>query len=321
MRGSLKTTLSLLALCTLSFQATTAVAQEDAAKAVDGLRLPGLNNYAPASVDDALAIADTGEVTLVAHLNEGGDEIPNGLVWRIFGTQPGPDDKLPLVATARGGNSVFELAPGSYLVHAAYGRAGVTKRITVSREPMREDLFLDAGGLKLNAILPGGVRIPQNQLRFAIYEATEDNIGDGALILPKVEPGSIVRLNSGTYHVVSNYGDINAAIRSDIRVEAGKLTEATVEHRAADLTMKLVRERGGEAIADTAWSVLTDTGEIVYETVSAYASMVLAEGNYTIIAKNRDRIYQRDFSVVPGRNQDVELLPTDLLDTRNQFPD
>jgi hypothetical protein len=49
--------------------------------------------------------------------------------------------------------------------------------------------------------------------------------------------------------------------------------------------------------------------------------MVLAEGDYTIVAKNRDRIYQRDFSVVPGRNQDVELLPTDLLDTRNQFPD
>ncbi|WP_295806457.1 hypothetical protein [uncultured Nitratireductor sp.] len=321
MRGSSKTFLFFLALHVSPLLAFSAQAQDDASRAVDGLRLPGLNNYAPASVSDALAIADTGEVTLVAHLNEGGTEIPDGLIWRIFGTQPGADEKLPLVATARGGNGVFELAPGSYLVHAAYGRAGVTKRITVGRDPMREDLFLDAGGLKLNAILPGGVRIPQNQLRFSIYEASEDSIGDGTLILPNVEPGSIVRLNAGTYHVLSNYGAINAAIRSDIRVEAGKLTEATVEHRAADLTMKLVRERGGEAIADTAWSILTDTGEIVHETVSAYASMVLAEGDYTIVAKNRDRIYQRDFSVVPGRNQDVELLPTDLLDTRNQFPD
>ena len=37
----------------------------------------------------------------------------------------------------------------------------------------------------------------------------------------------------------------------------------------------------------------------------------VAEGDYTIIAKNRDRIYQRDFTVVGGRNQDVEVLATE----------
>ena len=110
-----------------------------------------------------------------------------------------------------------------------------------------------------------------------------------------------MRLNSGTYHVVSTYGSVNAVIRSDIRVEAGKLTEATVEHRAAELTMKLVREPGGEAIADTSWSLLDESGDPVREIVGAFASMVLAEGDYTIIAKNRDRIYQRDFTVVGGQ--------------------
>src|SRR5690606_19991789 len=104
-----------------------------------------------------------------------------------------------------------------------------------------------------------------------------------------------------------------AVVRSDIRVDANELTEATVEHRAAELTMKLVRESGGEAIADTAWSVLTESGETVRETVGAFASMVLAEGQYTVIAKNRDRLYQKDLTVIPGRNQDVELLPSDLI--------
>ncbi|EKF17861.1 hypothetical protein [Nitratireductor pacificus] len=313
--------LALTVIAGSSFQVQQVAAQADSAAALDGLRLPGLNNYAPASLGGPLATGELGEITLAAHLANDAGEIPSGLVWRVFGTQAGPDEKLPLIATARGGTGVFQLAPGSYLVHAAYGRAGATKRITVGREPHREDLVLDAGGLQLNAVLSGGVRIPPAQLRFSIYEVSDEAIGDGALIIPDVKPGSIVRLNTGTYHVVSNYGAVNALIRSDIRVEAGKLTEATVEHRAADLTLKLVREQGGEAIADTAWSILTDSGEIVYETVGAYASMVLAEGSYTIIAKNRDRIYQRDFSVVPGRNQDVELLPSDLLDTRNQFPD
>lgn len=304
-----------LALFVLVAALAPATAQQQEAQAdLDGLRLPGLNSYAPASTGQPLATGEGGQITLAARLNEEAQAIPRGVVWRVFGTEPGPDEKLPLMATARGGTSVFNLAPGRYLVHAAYGRAGVTKRITVGREPMREDLVIDAGGLKLDAVLSGGVRIPPEQLRFSIYEADAEALGQNTLIVPDVQPNTIVRLNAGTYHVISEYGSVNAEIRSDIRVEAGKLTQATVEHRAAKLTMKLVRERGGEAIADTAWSVLTESGEIVYSTVGAYAPMVLAEGDYTIIAKNRERIYQRDFSVVPGRNQDVELLPADLVE-------
>jgi hypothetical protein len=152
------------------------------------------------------------------------------------------------------------------------------------------------------------VRIPPAKLRFSIYEAEEKPGTERALILPDVSPNSVIRLNAGTYHIVSTYGTVNAIMRSDIRVEAGKLTQATVEHRAAEMTMKLVRESGGEAIADTSWSVLTESGDPVRESVGAFASMVLAEGNYTIVAKNRDHIYQRDFAVVAGHNQDVEVI-------------
>jgi hypothetical protein len=275
------------------------------------LELPPITNFAPPQGDAPLAQGSGGAVTLVAQLTEGGEEITRGLVWRVFRPDPGPDGKLPLVASSRGGTGIFQLDPGSYLVHAAFGRAGATKRITVGREPKREDFVLDAGGLQLDAVLAGGVRIPPEKLRFSIYEAEADTDGDRALILPNVSPNSVIRLNSGVYHVVSTYGSVNAVIRSDIRVEAGKLTEATVEHRAAELTMKLVREPGGEAIADTSWSVLTESGDPVRESVGAFASMVLAEGDYSIVAKNRDRIYQRDFTVVGGRNQEVEVLATE----------
>lgn len=273
-----------------------------------GISLDGINPYAQPLPTTPLPQITTGAVTLAAQLTAEGADIPRGLIWRVFKPEPGQDGKLPLIASAQGGTSVFQLDPGSYLVHASFGRAGATKRITVGRESRRENLVLDAGGLKLDALLSGGVRIPASKLRFSIYEADADQEGERALIIPNVEPNRVVRLNSGTYHVVSTYGSVNAVIRSDIRVEAGQLTEATVEHRAAQLTMKLVRDEGGEAIADTSWSVLTDTGDIVKEVVGAYASMVLAEGNYTAVAKNRDRIYQKDFEVVAGRNEDIEVL-------------
>ena len=276
------------------------------------LSLPSISSFAPANdAASALALQTGGEITLSAKLTEEGEDISRGLVWRVFGQQAGPDGKLPLIASAEGGTSVFQLAPGGYLVHASYGRAGATKRITVGREGRSENLVLDAGGLKLDATLAGGVRIPPAKLKFSIYEADADATGERALIIPDVSPNAVVRLNSGTYHIVSTYGSVNAVIRSDIRIEAGKLTEATVEHHAAELTMKLVREAGGEAIADTSWSILSSGGEPVREVVGAFASLVLAEGDYTIIAKNKDRIYQRDFTVVGGRNQDVEVLATE----------
>lgn len=269
------------------------------------LKLPPISYAAPEQREQMAVPA--GEITLSARLTDIAEPIPRGLVWRVFADKPQTDGTLPLIASAQGGTSIFQLEPGNYLVHAAFGRAGATKRITVGREPMHEDMVLDAGGLKLDAVLSGGVRIPHNKLKFSIYEAQVDSHGERPLIIPNVSPNTVVRLNAGTYHVVSTYGAVNAVIRADIRVEAGKLTEASVEHRAAQLTMKLVREEGGEAIADTSWSVLNDSGDIVRESVGAFSSMVLAEGNYTAIAKNRDHIYQKPFTVVAGRNEDVEV--------------
>lgn len=285
------------------------------APAVELPSIPNLKEYANPKAPANNPLANEPELVLSAKLSEEADPIGRGLVWRVFSPEPGDDGKLALLATSKGGTTSFNLAPGSYLVHVAFGRAGATKRITMTRSKRTETMILDAGGVKLNAVLSGGGRIPPDQLRFSIYEDHEDSNGERALIIPDVKPDSVVRLNAGTYQIVSNYGTANAVIRADIRVEAGKITEANVEHRAAQLTLKLVREAGGEALADTAWSVLTTSGDIVRESVGAFASIVLAEGEYVIIAKNKDRIYQRDFKVVAGRNQDVEVLAKDGAST------
>ncbi len=278
---------------------------------LDKLKLPGLSGYADPTHQGSLATGN-GEITLSAQLTDKGFDITRGMVWRVFRPTPDQSGKLPLVASAHGGVAKFDLEPGSYLVHAAYGRAGATKRITVGRESRRETLVLDAGGLELDAVLSGGARIPREKLRFSIYEGHSSTGDDnGNLIVPNVRPQTVVRLNAGTYHVVSNYGGVNAVIRSDIRVEAGKLTEATVEHHAAEVTLKLVREPGGEAIADTSWSVLNGSGDPIKESIGAFAPMVLAEGDYTVVAKNRDRMYQRDFTVHAGKNEEVEVIASE----------
>ncbi len=121
-------------------------------------------------------------------------------------------------------------------------------------------------------------------------------------------PNEVVLLPEGTYHVVSTYGDANAVVRADVTVQAGKLTDAMVHHRAAQITLKLVKEAGGEALADTQWSVITPGGDTIKESIGAFPTVVLTEGEYVAIARNDGRVVSRDFKVELGKDKDVEVL-------------
>lgn len=247
------------------------------------------------------------ELFLAAKLTDKTADISRGLIWRVYEPIYGVDNKLPLIASSKGGSARFYLNPGSYIVHVSFGLATAMRRITIRAEQkMVETLVLDAGGLKLNANMTEGKINPQ-YLRFSIYSDDSEN-DDTALILSDIKQGELVRLKAGNYHIVSNYGSANAISRSDIRVDAGKITEATMQHHAAQITLKLVRQEGGEALADTSWSITNDSGDIIRETVGAYASLVLAEGDYIAIAKNKDQIYQKEFSVTSGHDEDVDVL-------------
>jgi hypothetical protein len=120
--------------------------------------------------------------------------------------------------------------------------------------------------------------------------------------------GDVVLLPEGVYYIVSNYGDSNAVVRSDIRVQTARLTDVTVTHRAAMITLKLAGQKGGEAIANTAWSVLTPGGDVVKESIGAFPRVVLAEGGYRVIARNEGKSYERDFQVITGVDSEVELV-------------
>jgi hypothetical protein len=50
------------------------------------------------------------------------------------------------------------------------------------------------------------------------------------------------------------------------------------------------------------------SGDPVLETVGPYATVVLAEGNYTIVAKNRDRIFQSQATVESGKDAEIEVV-------------
>lgn len=245
---------------------------------------------------------------LEAQLQADGSALPAGITWRVFAPHPGPDGKLPLIGEARGGAIEVRLAPGDYLVHAAYGRAGATKKISVRPGGGSDKVIINAGGLKLSALVGSDEPLTGEEVSFDIYAPDEDGSDERVLLVPDAPPEQVIGLNAGIYHVICRYGDANAVVRADIRVEAGKLTEATIYQKAARLTLKLVSAHGGEALANTSWTIITPQGDSVIESVGAFPSVVLASGDYTAVASHQGRNYERNFTVEAGLDRDVEVI-------------
>ncbi|MEM8977240.1 MAG: hypothetical protein AAGD43_34765, partial [Pseudomonadota bacterium] len=145
-------------------------------------------------------------------------------------------------------------------------------------------------------------------IRFDLMSDERDQFGNRKTILSNVQPGKITRLNSGIYQIVSRAGDANAVVSSEVTVEAGKLTEATVIHETAKVTLKLVRTRGGDALADTQWIVKDSSGQTVKRSAGALPTHILAPGRYTVTATSKGKAHTRAFLINNSDNVEVEIV-------------
>ena len=253
----------------------------------------------------------------------GNTPIRDGISWRVFSEQAAPDGSRKVVATSSEPVARFNLADGDYIVHAAYGLAGVTKKISVRGGGVADSLAFTAGALRIVGLI-GDQTIPPARESIAIYVPQPGN-SEAKLVVANAKPGDLIGLPEGSYHLVSTYLDTvgvgslntnaanggvptNSIVNADIRVPGGKLVEATLRHRAATLTLKLVNNAGGEALANTSFTVLTPGGDVIRELIGAFPSLVLAEGEYVLIARRDGKTYQSTFTVQSTADRDIEVL-------------
>lgn len=250
-----------------------------------------------------------GQVALMVSARFGRDppNISAGLHWRIYADKPDANGVFRLLKEERAAAPIFVLPPGSYVVHVAFGLATAAKKVQLRSETVRETFEITAGGARFEGRV-GDSRIPPGQVTFDVFRGSQFEGEDRRPVASNVAASDVVLLPEGNYHVVSNYGNSNATVRSDIRVQLGKLTDVVVNHRAAVITLKLVAQTGGEALANTQWSVLTPGGDVVKEAVGAFPKVVLAEGEYSVVAKNDDKTFNGKFKVEPGVDREIEVL-------------
>lgn len=244
-------------------------------------------------------------ISLRATYGERGGDIPGDLVWRIYGVQ-GSD--ISLAASADQPRPSFVLPFGRYVVHVSYGLATGMRELDVGGTGAVSTIPVNAGALTVTGYLGVSDRpIPPDRQKLQLFIATANN-SEGRLVTDSLRPGSKLALPEGTYHLVSTYSGSNSVVRTDVKIETAKLTEASVNHRAATMTLKLVRETGGVAIAGVQWTVETPGGDIVAEAVGAFPTVEIAEGNYPVTARLNDREFKGTMKVEGGQNRDFELV-------------
>jgi hypothetical protein len=261
----------------------------------------------PATVPAIASTPGQGVLSLTARYGKDLPIISSGLVWRVFSDRPDETGTFKLIREDRGATPNIVLPPGGYVVHVTLGLVSAVRPVTLKADTDREAFLLPAGGLRIEGRV-GASKIPQNQISFSIYKGSQFEVGERAPLVPTVAAGDVVLLPEGTYYIISNYGDANSVVRSDIRVQASKLTDVIISHRAAVITLKLVSDKGGEALANTAWSVITPGGDVIKESIGAFPRVVLSEGEYRAIAKNEGKVFERPFNVVNGVDGEIEVL-------------
>ena len=261
-------------------------------------------------------------LSLSAALGSATSPVRAGLQWRIYQERPQADGTHAMVAESDKPLPVFTVSEGSYLVHVSYGLASAMKRVVIDSRSLVERLQLNAGALRVTSVL-GDMSIAPNRVTLAVY--VPDRSGaEARLIVSAAHPGDVLRLPEGNYRVVSTYLDkesagstgapgaapnaTNSVVSADLRVDTGRLTEASLRHHAATLTLKLVNTKGGEALANTSFSVLTPGGDVIRELIGAFPSLVLAEGEYVVIARRDGKTFQSTFTVQSALDRDVEVI-------------
>jgi hypothetical protein len=263
----------------------------------------------PASPPQPVPMIPAGQVALAVSARYGRDApaISGGLIWRVYAGKADATGVFRLIKEDKAPSPTFVLPPGNYVVHASLGLASAAKAVQLRAETVREVFEIPAGAIRLEGRV-GDVRIPAGQISFDIFTGSQFNTTERRPIAQNVMTGDVVLLPQGTYYIVSNYGDGNSVVRSDVQVQTAKLTDIVVTHRAAVITLKLVNDSHGEALANTQWTVLTPGGDVIKESIGAFPRVVLAEGDYHVIARNEGKTFQRDFKVITGVDGEIEVL-------------
>jgi hypothetical protein len=263
-----------------------------------------------------------GTLNLSASLG-GGAPLAAGLRWRVFKALADADGARRLIVESSLAAPSLTVPAGDYVVHVAFGLASATKMVSVGAEVRAVKMPLAAGALRIHCTASEDKPVDPANVALAIY-VPERNNATAKLVYAKARENEVIGVPEGNYHIASTYLDTvsvgtlgqtkgagiptNSVVAGDVNVATGKIVDVTLRHRIAKVTIKLVTAPGAGALVNSTFTVLTPGGDVVRELAGAFPSLVLAEGEYVVVARHDAKTYQATFTVQSGMDRDVEVL-------------
>ena len=224
------------------------------------------------------AVVPAGRVALMVTARYGPNSplISGGLIWRVYTANPDANGMFRLVKEDRTATATFVLPPGDYVVDASFGLASAAKAVRLRAETVRDVLDIPAGGVRLQGRV-NDVHIPPSSDQFRCLPG--QSVRYRATPADRAERGDRRCRVFARGHLLRRLDLWRCELGGAFRCPgaAGQLTDVTVTHRAAVITLKLVNQHGGEALANTQWTVSTPDGDVIKELIGAFPRLVLAE--------------------------------------------
>ncbi|MBN1652583.1 MAG: VWA domain-containing protein [Deltaproteobacteria bacterium] len=236
-------------------------------------------------------VLNAGVLKLNAVPKMGANPIESDLYWTIYEGKQSIDGKRNFVVNRSQKPYTTKLSAGRYFVKAQYDQAVATAEVEVKANEMSEKtLVLNAGALKLNALIKkGGDRVDRD-LYWTIYEGKQSIDGKRNLIVSRSQTPCSAKLNAGRYFVKAQYDQ--AAATAEVEVKANEMTEETLILNAGALKLDALIKNGGVPIdRGINWKIykakpgIDGRRDIILSRSTVIPTINLPEGKYYVEAK------------------------------------
>jgi hypothetical protein len=259
-------------------------------------------------VAEDVVAAGMESLRLRARITAATDPIARPIAWTVHRVDDSAEDKWPLVGERSAAEAAFDLAPGQYVVRAGYGAIKAAKVVVVQpRQQVDVTFILNAGGLRVVPALafldpPEGANA-----KHWVFEAAADDRGNRRLFAETDRPGEVIRLNAGTYHLVSRFGDANAVVEADVTVKPGMLTEVEINHKAGIVHLGFARHDTDGPSETVQWQINDSNGSVIMRADGARISQILAPGAYIAAVDYGGRKFEARFEIDIGETREVNI--------------